>query len=102
MSDEMIFASGLYVKKPDQAPYFVVAHIGVDVEQFTEWLIQQEITKGFVNLQLCMSKGGKLYCHLVKKQPARAPEPVPTRAQLPLTERIPAPIVEDFDDEIPF
>lgn len=101
MSDEMIFASGLYVKRPERAPDFVIAHIGVDVEQFTEWLIQQEITKGFVNLQMCLSRGGKLYCHVVKRPPTQTPAPVPTRAQPPLTER-PTSIIEDFNDELPF
>lgn len=113
---QITFASGMYVRKPSPAQWFIVANIGIDVEQFVGWLRQQEQVKGFVNLQICHSQAGNFYCQLVPPwKPEPAPEPV--RSSPPLTERLPPaapkgrkgkkkkPVVEyheDFNDDLPF
>jgi len=64
MSDKMI--QGLYVNEPhENAPEFIKCCLSVQVEQFIEWLREQEPTpKGYIKLDIKRSKAGKLYASL--------------------------------------
>lgn len=61
---EKIFTDGLIFKKPRQgAPDFVKGAISVKVPEFTAFLKKHD-NNGWVNIDLKMSKEGKLYCEL--------------------------------------
>ena len=57
---EKTFTDGLIVKRADNAPDFVLCDISIKVEEFTKWM-QDHQNKGWVNISLLMSKGGKPY-----------------------------------------
>jgi len=59
-----VFADGLVFKKPRVgAPDFVKGAISVKVQEFTTFLKKYD-NNGWVNIDLKMSKEGKLYCEL--------------------------------------
>lgn len=59
-----VFASGLIFKpKSFKAPSFIVGHLSFNVEQFIEFLREHD-NKGWVNVDIKMSKGGKGYGEL--------------------------------------
>jgi hypothetical protein len=61
---ETIFADGFIFKKPhEKAPDFVKGEISIKVDEFISFL-QKNNNKGWVNLNLKKSKGGKLYVDL--------------------------------------
>ncbi len=61
MSDA-IFVDGLFIEKPKEgAPDFVKAKVSVNVDKLTAWCAQHKNEKGYVNIDLLKSKGGKLY-----------------------------------------
>jgi hypothetical protein len=57
------FAKGLYYNPPHpKAPNFVIGRLSIKREDFRQWLNEQKFDeKGFLNLQILMSKGGKPY-----------------------------------------
>lgn len=59
-----VFTEGFIFKKPRQgAPDFVKGAISVKVDEFTAWL-KKHNNNGWVNIDLKMSKEGKLYTEL--------------------------------------
>jgi hypothetical protein len=62
---EKIFADGMMFKrKNEKAPAFVKGHVSVKVEDFTKFIARHKDAKGWVNLDLKESQGGKLYFEL--------------------------------------
>jgi hypothetical protein len=57
---EKTFTDGLIVKRAENAPDFVLCNISIKVEDFTKWMKDHQ-DKGWVNISLLMSKGGKPY-----------------------------------------
>lgn len=61
---EKIFAGGfIFKRKNEKAPEFVKGHISIKVEEAVKF-IQTHDNKGWVNLDLKESQGGKLYLEL--------------------------------------
>ena len=58
--EEKTFTDGLIVKRAENAPDWVLCNISIKVEDFTKWM-QDHQDKGWVNIGLFMSKGGKPY-----------------------------------------
>ncbi len=59
------FAKGIFFNKPHQnAPDFVKGKIDIKVDELLTFLKEHENAKGYVNLDLKESKGGKLYLEL--------------------------------------
>jgi len=58
MSQENKFADGLYFNEPhENAPEFVLGNISVNVEQFAQFLKEQEVDdKGYLKLSILRSK----------------------------------------------
>jgi hypothetical protein len=77
MSDDKIFAAGLFYKAPhERAPEFVKGSISIKVEEFTAFLQEHVSDDGWVNLSVKESRGGKLYCELdqyKRREPAYPP-----------------------------
>ncbi len=65
MDNEKTFAKGIYFGKPHpNAPDFVKGKIDIKVDDLLIFLKEHENDKGYVNLDLKESKGGKLYLEL--------------------------------------
>lgn len=65
MEQEKEFPKGIRFDKPKEgAPDFVKGKIGIYAPDFIEYLQAKKNEKGWVNLDLKQSKGGKLYLDL--------------------------------------
>jgi hypothetical protein len=64
------FASGIWFNSPrDKAPAFVVGNISIAPESFLNWLKQQKPNaKGYISLDILLSKEGKPYIALNEYQ----------------------------------
>ena len=85
--EEKTFTDGLIVKRAENAPDFVLCNISIKVEDFTKWMKDHQ-DKGWVNISLLMSKGGKPYG--VKD------------TFKPKEESSTEPVMEDDFDDLPF
>ena len=110
MSD-MIFCDGLIVKRRDNAPEFVVANLSIKVDEFTVFLDEHR-AEGWVNIDIKISKGGKMYASLDQWRPTQgedakagmeqAREVVGGAAGMKQAETATGADFGDFEDEIPF
>lgn len=74
-----IFANGLMFKRRREgAPEFIKGHVSVKVDEFTAFLKAHQDAKGWVNLDLKLSQGDKLYFELDQWKP-KAPVPANDR-----------------------
>lgn len=65
MEKETIFAEGIYFDRPhENAPDFIKGKLSVHVQKAIPFLQQNMNDKGFVNIDLKVSKAGKLYLQL--------------------------------------
>ena len=84
---EKVFADGFIFKRQENAPEFVVGSMSIKVDEAMAFLAQNE-SKGWVNLNVKKSKGGKYYMELDTW------EPKPTKKD---------DVFEESDDEdVPF
>ena len=61
--EEKVFAEGFIFKKREGSPEWVVGSMSIKVDEAIEFLKKHEL-KGWVNLDVNKSKGGKLYVQL--------------------------------------
>ena len=94
-NDDKIFGEGIFFKQKDNAPSFVMGAVSIKVDEFILFL-KDNVKKGWVNLDLKESKGGKHYFQLDTWEPkpqgektAEAPKPK-------------AKVAKADTDEIPF
>jgi hypothetical protein len=81
MAEDKIFPDGFIMKPPrETAPEWVLGSISVKVDEFKQWLDDNE-KRGWVNLNMKRSQAGKMYCELdtwepqkQDTQPASTPE----------------------------
>jgi hypothetical protein len=95
MADQKTFANGLICKRRDNAPEFVVANLSVKVDEFVAFL-QEHQDKGWVNIDMCVSRGGKMYASLDTWKPTQGAAAEQGMAQ---AKAAAAPVP---DDDIPF
>lgn len=63
------FVEGMRVAKPsEKAPDFIKLNIGVNVADFLYWA-NKHSDRGWVNIQIKESKGGKLYAEIDNYKP---------------------------------
>ena len=68
--EEKKYAQGLFVKRNDKAPEFVVCSLSIKVEEFNQFIEENVNEKGYVNLQILKSKDkGTLYAVLDTFEP---------------------------------
>ena len=73
---EKIYAKGLFVKRNEKAPEFVVCSLSFKAEDFTQFLKENTNEKGYVNLQVLKSKDkGTLYAVLDTFEPKASNTP---------------------------
>ena len=59
---EKIYAKGLFAKRNEKAPEFVICNLSVKTDDFIQFLKEKTNEKGYVNLQVLKSKDkGTLY-----------------------------------------
>ena len=97
MTDK-IFADGFIAKRHENAPDFVLTGLSVKVSEAKAFL-DQHANKGWVNLQVKRSKGGKLYVELDTFEPNRQDTHDTGMAQ---ARQAAEPAPENFEDDIPF
>jgi len=74
METKKIFADGLIIKaRRDTAPEWIKAHISIKVQEFAAFM-KQHNNDNWINLDICASKEGKLYCQLNTWKPESKPE----------------------------
>lgn len=72
MSDDKIFASGFFFKKPsDKAPSFIIGNASFKVDDFTDFLQAHMDAKGYVNIAIKESQKGTVYGELDKWEPKK-------------------------------
>ena len=86
MSD-MILVDGVFFKKPhENAPDFVKGKVSIKLKEFFEFAKQHQ-KEGWINMDLKVSKGGKLYFSLdtfePKKQDKPFNDPMPDMGEIP-------------------
>ena len=74
MSEPKVFPSGFILKRPREgAPEFVKGSISIKVQDFKAFL-DEHVNDGWVNLDILLSKEGKLYTALNQWKPAAKTE----------------------------
>ena len=93
---------GFFMKTPnDRAPEFVKRKVGVNVEQFTEYLREHQNDKGYVNFDLLEAKSGHWYLKRDEYQAAeQTHESEPVENDGGFTP--PPPMGKQFTDKVPF
>ena len=67
---EKIYAEGLFAKRNEKAPEFVICNLSVKTDDFIQFLKENTSEKGYVNLQVLRSKDkGTLYAVLDTFEP---------------------------------
>ena len=67
---EKIYAKGLFAKRNEKAPEFVICGLSVKTDDFIQFLKENTNDKGYVNLQVLKSKDkGTLYSVLDTFEP---------------------------------
>ena len=67
---EKIYAKGLFAKRNEKAPEFVVCNISIKADEFDKFVKENTNEKGYVNLQVLRSKDkGTLYAVLDTFEP---------------------------------
>ena len=62
MSEQKVWAEGLYVRRRDNAPDWVTVDLGIDVKRFVAWLEKQPVSdRGYLNINVTRSKDGTKY-----------------------------------------
>lgn len=74
--NEIQFAEGLYFKKNDNAPDFIVGKLSINWEQFSKWA-REERKKGddWANLEIKQAKSGKYYISVDTWKPEKKENP---------------------------
>ena len=90
-STEKVFAQGLIAKRRDGAPEFVTCSLSVKVDEFKEFL-DTHADKGWVNLNVKKSQGGKYYAELDTWKPNTPSQDTPQSA----------PTTEEPEGDLPF
>ena len=77
-NDDKIFGEGIFFKQKENAPSFVMGAVSIKVDEFILFL-KENVKKGWVNLDLKESKGGKHYFQLDTWEPKAKTEDKPSQ-----------------------
>ena len=78
--EEKKYAKGLFVKRNEKAPDFVVCSLSIKSDEFVQFLRENTNEKGYVNVQVLKSKDkGTMYAVLDTFEPK--PNTTPTQAK---------------------
>jgi len=102
MQNETKFIEGLYVK--DAPLDWMACKLGIQVDRFCEFVKANKNENGYCDIDICLSKGGRLYAKLNEYQPpsnqATPPDQQP-RYELPAQTAPPAmAALDENGDEV--
>ena len=96
-NDDKVFGEGIFFKTKESAPSFVMGSVSIKVDEFITFL-KDNVKKGWVNMDLKLSKKGTHYFQVDTWEPKPraegAPAPEPTKAA--------APAAAKADPDLPF
>ena len=89
---EIEFVDGMFVKRQDNAPEFVICNLSFRPDEFSKWLLARG--GDYVNVQVKLSKSGKMYAAVDNWKP--------TAAEIPKVEEEPAGKEDRYPDDFDF
>lgn len=103
MADK-IFVDGVFAKKKEKSPAFIITSISVKVADFIPFLEKHRNNAGYVNFDVLLSQKGTQYCQLDTWQPTKdkASEEVKNQSKLNEIDIIDYPEEKINADDIPF
>ena len=99
---EKNYAKGLFAKRNEKAPEFVVCKLSIKTDDFIQFLKENTNEKGYVNLQVLKSKDkGTLYAILDTFEPKT--NTTPTQEKKSVKTQVNDPFQnENSDGDLPF
>ena len=98
---EKIYAEGLFAKRNEKAPEFVVCNLSIKADDFMQFLEENTNEKGYVNLQVLRSKDkGTLYAVLDTFEPKAST--APTQAKKSVKTQTNDPFQNGNSGDLPF
>ena len=101
--EEKKFAKGLFAKRNEKAPDFVVCYLSIKSDEFIQFLKENTNDKGYVNLQVLKSREkGTLYAVLDTFEPNANTTPTQEKKSVKTQKNDPFQNGNSGYDEIPF
>ena len=66
---EKQFVDGIFCKRNEKAPEFVIANLSFNVDKFTNFIKAQQNERGWVNIDLKKGKTGNMYAEVNNWKP---------------------------------
>ena len=77
---ENVFVKGMFVKRNEKAPDFVVCSISLKIDEFAKFVKENKNDKGYLNVQVLKSKDkGTMYAVLDTFEPKTTATPEQTK-----------------------
>ena len=100
---EKIYAKGLFAKRNEKAPEFVICNLSVKTDDFIQFLKENTNEKGYVNLQVLKSKDkGTLYAVVDTFEPKADTAPTEIKKAVKTQVSDPFQNGNSDEDELPF
>ena len=100
---EKIYAKGLFAKRNEKAPEFVVCSLSFKADDFTQFLKENTNEKGYVNLQVLKSKDkGTLYAVVDTFEPKASTTPTEIKKAVKTQDSDPFQNGNSGEDDLPF
>ena len=101
--EEKKYAKGLFAKRNEKAPEFVVCNISIKADEFDKFLKENTNEKGYVNLQVLRSKDkGTLYAVLDTFEPKASTASTEVKKAVKTQESDPFQNGNSGEDDLPF
>ena len=100
---EKIYARGLFAKRNEKAPEFVICSLSVKTDDFIQFLKENTNEKGYVNLQVLRSKDkGTLYAEIDTFEPKASTASTEVKKAVKTQESDPFQNGNSGEDDLPF
>ncbi len=100
---EKIYAKGLFAKRNEKAPEFVVCNISIKADEFDKFVKENTNEKGYVNLQILKSKDkGTLYAVVDTFEPKASTASTEVKKAVKTQERDPFQNGNSGENDLPF
>ncbi len=100
---EKIYVKGLFAKRNEKAPGFVICSLSVKTDDFTQFLKENTNEKGYVNLQVLRSKDkGTLYAEIDTFEPKASTASTEVKKAVKTQESDPFQNGNSGENDLPF
>ena len=101
--EEKKYAKGLFAKRNEKAPEFVVCSLSFKTDEFMQFLRENTNDKGYVNLQVLKSRDkGTIYAVLDTFEPKTNTTPTQEKKSVKTQKNDPFQNWDSGDDDLPF